>query len=73
MDTLFIETVLVQPSKFRPKRFMAGRVHQHPITVNLQLLMEADQELRCVKGVMTPGIEVSLAMKVTEMGYRIIM
>lgn len=53
MDVLFYQTIIVQPSKFRPQRSMRGDNYEHPITANYRRVMEADQLLTVVKIVMT--------------------
>lgn len=53
MDVLFYQTLLVQPSKFRPQRSLRGVNYEHPTTANYRRVMEADQLLTVVKIVMT--------------------
>lgn len=71
LDDLFIETVfflnnllifclkifqlLVEPSRFRPIRFLKGDRYEHPTTVNLRRLLEANQLLTLLKIHMQPG------------------
>lgn len=49
IDILFMETIMVEPSRFRPIRFLNGERYEHPTTVNLRKLLEANQLLVLVK------------------------
>jgi DNA-directed RNA polymerase I subunit RPA1 len=46
MDVLFMDTILVPPSKFRPIRSFGAGKFESPLTVNYRLLMETDELLR---------------------------
>lgn len=49
MDVLFMETILVNPSKFRPIRVFAGSKYESSSTVIYRRILEADQLLSMVK------------------------
>jgi hypothetical protein len=40
---------MVEPSRFRPIRFLAGQRYEHPATVNLRRLLEANQLIGLVR------------------------
>ncbi|CAJ0587266.1 unnamed protein product, partial [Mesorhabditis spiculigera] len=46
LDGLFSEFILVPPNKFRPIRMMAGDRYEHPATVSLRALMEANEGMK---------------------------
>lgn len=46
MDMLFMETLLIPPSKFRPVRVFNGQHFESPSTTNYRKLMEIDEILR---------------------------
>ncbi|CAJ0960345.1 unnamed protein product, partial [Mesorhabditis belari] len=48
LDGLFCEAVLVPPNKFRPIRMMAGDRYEHPASVNLRKLLEANEAVKCL-------------------------
>lgn len=64
IDILFCESILVEAPKFRPVRQMAGDMFEHPFTVNLRKLLEADQLLTVIKVSMSSGININMAAKV---------
>ncbi|CAD5211450.1 unnamed protein product [Bursaphelenchus okinawaensis] len=49
MDVLFMETILIPPTKFRPVRFFAGQKYESSSTVIFRKILEADQLLSMVK------------------------
>ena len=68
IDVLFCETVLVQPSKFRPMRYLAGEKFEHTITANFRKLIEADQLLTIIRVSMGATRGGNLAAKVWGFG-----
>ncbi|KAI6183947.1 DNA-directed RNA polymerase subunit [Aphelenchoides bicaudatus] len=46
MDMLFMETILIPPSKFRPIRVLKEQRFESPSTVNYRKLLESDEVLR---------------------------
>lgn len=46
MDILFMQTILVPPSKYRPLRNFGGQKFESPSTVNYRVLLETDELLR---------------------------
>uniref|UniRef100_A0A915EJW8 DNA-directed RNA polymerase subunit n=1 Tax=Ditylenchus dipsaci TaxID=166011 RepID=A0A915EJW8_9BILA len=63
VDLLFCEAILVQPSKYRPIRFLHGDKMEHPITANLRKLLEADQLLTIIRLAMNSSSAGNLAAK----------
>ncbi|KAH7726241.1 DNA-directed RNA polymerase I subunit A1 [Aphelenchoides avenae] len=49
LDVLFCEVIMVPPTKYRPIRLFQGDRFEHPQTVNLRRILEADQLLQLVK------------------------
>ncbi|KAI1705504.1 RNA polymerase rpb1, domain 2 domain-containing protein [Ditylenchus destructor] len=66
VDLLFCDSILVQPSKFRPIRFLKGEKFEHPITANYRNVIEADQLLTLVRIVMNKSSSSSI-LEATEM------
>lgn len=64
VDILFCESILVEPPKFRPIRHMGGEAFEHPFTVNLRKLLEADQLLTIIKVSMSLSMGINVAAKV---------
>ncbi|KAI6242657.1 DNA-directed RNA polymerase subunit [Aphelenchoides fujianensis] len=46
LDVLFLETLMIPPTKFRPIRFFAGEKFESAMTANFRQLLETDEILR---------------------------
>lgn len=56
MDMLFMETILIPPSKFRPIRFLNGERFESPLTTNYRMLLESDEILRLLHRAESQGL-----------------
>ncbi|KAF7635359.1 DNA-directed RNA polymerase subunit [Meloidogyne graminicola] len=64
LDSLFIETILVEPSRFRPIRYLASAKYEHSVTSNLRKLLEASQLILLIKlYIKTDGKDSGIAAK----------
>uniref|UniRef100_A0A1I8BH69 DNA-directed RNA polymerase subunit n=1 Tax=Meloidogyne hapla TaxID=6305 RepID=A0A1I8BH69_MELHA len=64
VDSLFIETVLVEPSRFRPIRYLHSDKFEHSVTSNLRKLLEASQLILLIKlYIKTDGKDSGIAAK----------
>ncbi|VDN06178.1 unnamed protein product [Thelazia callipaeda] len=60
LDVLFCQSVLVQPTKYRPIRLYQGSNFENPQTVNLRKLLEASETIRAIRQTLSGNKEKSL-------------